>query len=110
MHLQEERKLGPIGSNLFIFHLFCDMKDSDLYNLFKRFGNILSARVITENGKSKGCGFVSFDNCKSAQEAIEDMNGLVVEGKMLKVELNRKDSRAVARHAKSLAEAKNEIS
>lgn len=75
MHSQN-RKLGPPGSNLFLFHLPNNMKDSELYNLFRRFGNIYSTRVMTEkNGKSKGIGFVSFDNPKSAQEAIEEMNG-----------------------------------
>lgn len=55
------RKLGPPGSNLFLFHLPNNMKDSELFTLFKKFGNILSTRVMTEkNGKSKGIGFVSF--------------------------------------------------
>lgn len=31
--------------------------------------------MTEKNGKSKGIGFVSFDNPKSAQEAIEEMNG-----------------------------------
>ena len=67
MH-SSNRKLGPPGSNLFLFHLPNNMKDSELYNLFRRFGNIYSTRVMTEkNGKSKGIGFVSFDNPKSAQ-------------------------------------------
>lgn len=66
------RKLGPPGSNLFLFHLPNNMKDSELFNLFKQFGNILSTRVMTEkNGKSKGIGFVSFENPRSAAEAIE---------------------------------------
>lgn len=70
------KRFGPPGSNLFLFHLPNNMKDSELYNLFKKFGNVLSTKVMTEkNGKSKGIGFVSFDNSKSANEAIEEMNG-----------------------------------
>lgn len=66
------KRFGPAGSNLFLFHLPNDMKDSELFNLFKKFGNVLSTKVMTEkNGKSKGIGFVSFDNSKSANEAIE---------------------------------------
>ena len=97
------RKLGPPGSNLFLFHLPNNMKDSELYNLFRKFGNIYSTRVMTEkNGKSKGIGFVSFDNPKSAQEAIEDMNGFEVRGKRLKVELNKKDEKAITNNVNSL--------
>lgn len=80
------RKLGPPGSNLFLFHLPNNMKDSELFHLFKKFGNILSTRVMTEkNGKSKGIGFVSFENQKAAADAIEEMNGFEVRGKRLKV-------------------------
>jgi RNA recognition motif-containing protein len=31
---------------------------------------------MTKDGKSKGFGFVSFDSSKSANDAIEEMNGL----------------------------------
>ncbi len=75
MHPQN-RKPGPLGSNLFLCHLPNNMKNSELYNLFRRFGNIYSTRVMTErNGRSRGIGFVSFDNPSSAQQAIEEMNG-----------------------------------
>lgn len=47
--------------------------------------------MTEKNGKSKGIGFVSFDNPKAAQEAIDEMNGFEVRGKRLKVELNKKD-------------------
>lgn len=43
----QAKKFGPAGSNLFLFHLPNSMKDSELYNLFKKFGNILSTRVMT---------------------------------------------------------------
>lgn len=43
----QTKRFGPAGSNLFLFHLPNSMKDSELYNLFKRFGNILSTRVMT---------------------------------------------------------------
>ena len=105
MH-SSNRKLGPAGSNLFLFHLPNNMKDSELYNLFRRFGYIYSTRVMTEkNGKSKGIGFVSFDNPKSAQEAIEEMNGFEVRGKRLKVELNKKDEKAMTSNVSSLIQA-----
>ncbi len=82
------------------------MKDSELYNLFKPFGTILSTRVMTEkNGKSKGIGFVSFDNPQSAQTAIEEMNSYEIRGKRLKVELNKKDEKANTNQVTSLRQA-----
>jgi len=41
------KKPGPAGANLFIFHLPSNYKDTDLLRLFKEFGNVISARVIT---------------------------------------------------------------
>ena len=82
-----ERQAGPPGANLFVFHLPNNLKDSDLYHIFKKFGNILSYRVMTKDGKSRGFGFVNFDNTRSANEAIEEMNGYEIQGKKLKVEL-----------------------
>lgn len=99
------RKLGPPGSNLFLFHLPNNMKDSELFTLFKKFGNILSTRVMTEkNGKSKGIGFVSFQNPKAAADAIEEMNGFEVRGKRLKVELNKKDEKSINSQTVSLSQ------
>ena len=62
--------------------------------------------MTEKNGKSKGIGFVSFDNPKSAQEAIEEMNGFEVRGKRLKVELNKKDEKAITNNVNSLNQAK----
>lgn len=86
------------------------MKDSELYQLFKKFGNILSTRVMTEkNGKSKGIGFVSFEDPRSALDAIDEMNGFEVRGKRLKVELNKKDEQAKTNQISSLSQAKFDI-
>ena len=82
------KRPGPVGANLFVFHLPSDFKDSDLFNLFKMFGNVISERVITQDSKSKGYGFVSYDNADAAKEAINKMNGYqVTNGKRLLVKI-----------------------
>jgi len=81
------KKTGPAGSNLFVFHLPNDHKDSDLMELFSPYGNVISARVMTEprSGKSKGFGFVSFDRPESAAKAKEAMDGFLIDKKKLSV-------------------------
>lgn len=57
-----------------------------LQELFQKFGNILSCKVVMfEDGKSKGYGFVQFESEESANTAIENLNGTTVEGKQMYV-------------------------
>ncbi len=65
--------------------------------------------MTEKNGKSKGIGFVSFDNPKSAADAIEEMNGYEIRGKRLKVELNKKDEKAMNANPISLSQLNYDI-
>ncbi|ETV89037.1 hypothetical protein H257_00439 [Aphanomyces astaci] len=79
---------GPPGCNLFVFHIPNDMTNQDLFNYFQTFGNVISARIMVEkeSGRSRGFGFVSYDNAPSADAAIKGMNGFQVGRKRLKVQ------------------------
>ncbi|KAI8971825.1 hypothetical protein BDF20DRAFT_824445 [Mycotypha africana] len=63
--------------NLYVKNLDPTVDNSDLFNLFRKFGRIVSARVMTnpQNGQSKGYGFVSFGKHEEAAAALEEMNG-----------------------------------
>jgi RNA recognition motif-containing protein len=82
---------GPPGCNLFLFHLPIEWKEQDLYSFFSPFGSVISARIMCEkdSGRSKGFGFISFDNNLSARNAVKAMNGFQVLGKRLKVEIKK---------------------
>ncbi|KAF0694656.1 Aste57867_14495 [Aphanomyces stellatus] len=87
-HGRVERGRGPPGCNLFVFHIPNDMTNQDLFNYFATFGNVISARIMVEKetGRSRGFGFVSYDNAPSADAAIKGMNGFQVGRKRLKVQ------------------------
>lgn len=54
-----------------------DFNDSDLVELFRSFGEIVSATVMKdEAGKSRGFGFVCFVNWKDAQKALDHFKKL----------------------------------
>lgn len=72
-------------TNVYIKNLSeeCD-SDEKLRDLFSKFGTILSAKVSSDDGgKSKGFGFVSFEESTSAEAAVNEMNGKEVGGKCL---------------------------
>eukprot|EP00388_Colpodella_angusta_P043145 GDKK01058586.1.p1 GENE.GDKK01058586.1~~GDKK01058586.1.p1 ORF type:complete len:422 (+),score=129.91 GDKK01058586.1:70-1335(+) len=78
---------GPVGANLFIFHIPNEWTDQDLYTQFVQYGEILSARIQKDpSGRNKGFGFVSYHNGESAHRAISMMDGRQVCGKWLKVQ------------------------
>lgn len=83
-----ENGQGPAGCNLFVFHIPNDMTNQDLFNYFTTFGNVISARIMIEKdtGRSRGFGFISYDNAASAEAAIKGMNGFQVGRKRLKVQ------------------------
>ncbi|EGR29785.1 hypothetical protein IMG5_148660 [Ichthyophthirius multifiliis] len=87
------KKHGPPGSNLFIFHLPTDFRDSDLERLFGQFGEVISARVNTRpDGTSKGFGFISYNSAKEAEDAINNLNGFQLKNKRLKVEIKKEQN------------------
>jgi CUG-BP- and ETR3-like factor len=71
---------GPDGANLFIFHIPNHFTNLDMYHLFCPYGNLLSVRIMVERetGRSRGFGFVSYDNPESAAMAIKELNGFAV--------------------------------
>lgn len=72
---------------LYVGNLPYSTRDEELRQLFAEFGTVASARVIMDNqtGRSRGFGFVEFDDPAQAQAAIAAMNGREVGGRALAV-------------------------
>ncbi|CAF5082575.1 unnamed protein product, partial [Rotaria sp. Silwood1] len=73
--------------NLYIKNLDDTIDNERLKKEFSKFGTITSAKVMTENGRSKGFGFVSFSTTDEAAKAITNMNGYFLGSKPLYVAL-----------------------
>lgn len=91
---KQERNNRYMGINLYIKNLDDTIDDERLSKEFVSFGTITSAKVMTENGRSKGFGFVCFSAPEEATKAVTDMNGRIVGSKPLYVALaQRKEDR-----------------
>jgi polyadenylate-binding protein len=91
---KQERQNRYMGINLYIKNLDDTIDDERLRKEFISFGTITSAKVMTENGRSKGFGFVCFSAPEEATKAVTDMNGRIVGSKPLYVALaQRKEDR-----------------
>jgi RNA recognition motif-containing protein len=82
---------GPVGSNLFVFHLPSELTNWDLYLLFRKYGTILSVHTMVDkvSGLSRGFGFVSYSCVSEALDAIANLDGLKLGKKRLKVQQKR---------------------
>lgn len=85
---------GPQGANLFVFGIPEDMGDKKLADLFTPYGTVIYSKVGVEKdtGRNKTYGFVSMDSSQSAEAAIQQVNGMLISGKRIKVELKRGDT------------------
>ncbi|KAF8406291.1 hypothetical protein HHK36_008376 [Tetracentron sinense] len=76
------RKSGT--ANIFIKNLDKAIDNKALQETFSAFGNILSCKIATDpSGQSKGYGFVQFDSEDAAQNAIDKLNGMLLNDKQV---------------------------
>lgn len=71
---------------LYVGNLSYNTTDSTLNDLFAPYGQVESARVITDRdtGSSKGFGFVEMSN-SDAQKAMGALNGREIDGRAIRV-------------------------
>jgi RNA recognition motif-containing protein len=77
--------------NLFIGSLAYATNDDGLKAFFEAIGPVVSARVITDrdSGRSKGFGFVEFEDEANNQKAVDQLNGKELDGRAITVSIAR---------------------
>jgi RNA recognition motif-containing protein len=77
--------------NIYVGNLSWNLKDQDLSNLFASYGEVASAKIVTDKftNRSKGFGFVEMTNDDQAQAAIAALNGSEVDGRNIVVNESR---------------------
>ncbi|XP_033875190.1 embryonic polyadenylate-binding protein A-like isoform X1 [Acipenser ruthenus] len=73
-------------TNVYIKNFGEDVNDEKLREVFSQYGRTLSVRVmVDEMGRSRGFGFVNYENHEEAQKAVEGMNGKELNGRIIYV-------------------------
>ena len=77
--------------NIYISNLSYGTSEASLSDLFAEYGEVTSAKIITdrETGRSRGFGFVEMPNDAEGQKAIDELNGTDFEGKTITVNVAR---------------------
>jgi len=73
--------------NIYIANLSYGVNDADLAELFQEYGEVSSAKVISDKftGKSRGFGFVEMPNDADGLKAVKELNGVEFDGKVIVV-------------------------
>ncbi|MEX6690621.1 RNA-binding protein [Danxiaibacter flavus] len=74
--------------NIYVGNLNWNMTSDDLYNLFSPYGEVVSAKIITDkfnNNRSKGFGFVEMGDESAARQAISELHESEISGRKIVV-------------------------
>ncbi len=73
--------------NIYVSNLSFNTNDAELNELFSQFGEVSSAKVITdrETGRSRGFGFVEMASEDEGKEAMAGLNGKEISGRAISV-------------------------
>lgn len=97
-------------TNVYVKNLADSTTDDELKNTFGEFGKITSAVVMKDGeGKSKGFGFVNFEDADDAAKAVEALNGKTFDDKEWYVgraqKKSERETELKVRYEQSLREA-----
>lgn len=73
--------------NIYVSNLGFNVKDEDLKEFFTPYGEVTSAKIISDKftGQSRGFGFVEMSDDEAAKKAIAELDQASVEGRSIKV-------------------------
>src|SRR5690349_22990480 len=72
--------------NIYVGNLNWNMTSDDLQNLFSPYGEVASAKIVTDkfnNNRSKGFGFVEMTDDEAARTAISNLNETEITGRKI---------------------------
>ena len=86
----EERDMPEASRVLGVFGLNLDTKEKDVKDEFRRFGPIEKVVIVYDHqtGRSRGFGFVYFEDIADAEDAKDTMNGYEMLGRKIRVDFS----------------------
>src|SRR6185295_15692714 len=80
-----------MSSKLYIGGLAWATTDEGLGAAFAPFGKVVSAKVVKdrETGRSRGFGFVEYENEEQAKKGLDAMNNQEIDGRRVRIDLAR---------------------
>ena len=98
------------NKNLYVGNLASDIDDIELYTLFKsKYPSVHHASIITDQGISKGFGFIHFLEKDDYDKCLKEMNGYIFHNNAIKVKERKKKNEEKKAEEKNIIKTKNNI-
>ncbi len=77
-----------MSKKIFVGSLSWNTTSAELQNAFAACGDVVEAKVVTDRdtGRSRGFGFVTFQDEQGATSAIETLDGSTLDGRTIRVD------------------------
>jgi RNA recognition motif-containing protein len=77
-----------MSNKLFVGSLSWNTSSEELRQAFASCGEVVEAKVVTDRdtGRSRGFGFVTFQDAESAERAVRELDGSMLDGRNIKVD------------------------
>lgn len=88
--------------NIYVSNLSFHTSEEDLKDLFSKYGNVTSAKIIMDKAtnRSRGFAFIEMPSEEEGNAALKGLNGKDVEGRPLSVSVAReKENRSGGRNS-----------
>ncbi|CAL4930421.1 unnamed protein product [Urochloa decumbens] len=81
------------NTNIFVSRLSFYTTEEEFKDLFSPFGKVKEARLMRDpqTGRMKGFGFVNYSSQAEAEKAIKAMDGRILRGRLIFVEMAKGD-------------------
>ena len=85
---EKNKEKKNMSTKLFVGSLSWNTNSAELRDAFATCGEVVEANVVTDRdtGRSRGFGFVTFQDADSATRAIEQLDGSTLGGRTIRVD------------------------
>lgn len=99
----------PPGTTVFVGNISYDTTEEELKEVFSQVGTVVSFRLLYDQntGRAKGYGFCEYEDKETAMSARRNLNGTVVNGRPLRVDLTDSDKQFAAANGLALPNNNN---
>ncbi|CAB4011636.1 RNA binding fox-1 homolog 2-like isoform X6 [Paramuricea clavata] len=85
MSINTTTEVSAGSKRLHVTNLPFRIRDSDLQEMFGKYGEIIEAEIVYNERGSKGFGFVTMAQAADAMKARDNLNGTVIDGRKIEV-------------------------